>query len=75
MVKALIDYLVCFIECMLHHTFGDALGSVKDACVQLPAFHDLGLDARKPVFGGLQTTPSLRSDQHLCYSLFGKYLI
>ena len=36
----------------------------------------MGLDARKPVFGGLRTTQAqtdVQSDQHLCYSLFGKY--
>ena len=41
--------------------------------------HYMGLDVRKPVFGGLRTTQaqtSLRiyqSNQHLCYLLFGKY--
>ena len=27
-VNALIDHLVCFVACMVHHTSGDALGSV-----------------------------------------------
>ena len=34
----------------------------------------MSLDARKPVFGGLRTT-SAQSDQRLCYSLFGKYVM
>ena len=34
----------------------------------------MGLDARKPVFGGLQTTKA-QTDQRLCYSLIGKYRI
>ena len=33
--------------------------------------NDLGLDARKAVFGGLRTTYA-QSDQRLCYSLIGK---
>ena len=33
----------------------------------------MGLDARKPVFGGL-CTASAQADQHLCYSLVGKSL-
>ena len=53
------------------------------------SFDNLGLDARKPVFGGLSTTkvrvcqqqrrrPACayaQTDQHLCYSLIGKYHI
>ena len=31
-------------------------------------FDDMGLDTRKPVFGGLRTTQT-QTDQHLCYSL------
>ena len=27
-VNALIDHLVCFVACMVHHTSGDALGNV-----------------------------------------------
>ena len=43
--------------------------------------HHMGLDARKPVFGGCQqhrcrpACPSAQSDQHLCFSVFGKYHI
>ena len=37
----------------------------------------MGLDMRKPVFGGLRTTKvqtstSAQTDQRLCYSLIGK---
>ena len=45
----------------------------------------MGLDTRKPVFGGLQTTKeqqrgrpvsaSLQTDQHLCHSLIEIYNI
>ena len=34
----------------------------------------MGLDARKPVFGGLRTKKA-QSDQRLCFSLFEKYHI
>ena len=33
----------------------------------------MGLDARKPVFGGLRTTSDAQADQSLCYSLYGEY--
>ena len=35
----------------------------------------MGLDVRKPVFRGLRTTKAhtAQSEQHLCYSLIGKY--
>ena len=40
----------------------------------LPSTHkdNIGLDARKPVFGGLRTA-SAQSDQSLCYSLSGEH--
>ena len=34
----------------------------------------MGLDSRKPFFGGLRTTKA-QTDQRLCYSHFGKYHI
>ena len=41
-------------------------------------YYDLGLIARKSVFGGLRTTKvhtNAQTDQRLCYSLIGKYHI
>ena len=38
------------------------------------SFDHMGLDVRKPVFGGLRTTQA-QSDQRLCYSLIGMYYI
>ena len=52
------------------------------SCVSLDiAISYLGLDSRKPVFGGLRTTKaqtsctSAQTDQRLCHSFFGKYHI
>ena len=45
-VNALIDHLVCFVACMVHHTSGDALGSVigcSCAFASLPCFVSLAL--------------------------------
>ena len=44
--NALIDHLVCFVACMVHHTSGDALGSViwcSCAFASLPCFESLAL--------------------------------
>ena len=39
-VNALIDHLVCFVACMMHHMSGDAPGSVICRLgVQLPVVH------------------------------------
>ena len=45
-VNALIDHLVCFVACMVHHTSGDALGSViwcLCAFASFPCFESLAL--------------------------------
>ena len=45
-VNAIIDHLVCFVACMVHHMSGDALGSViwcSCAFASLPCFESLAL--------------------------------
>ena len=52
---------------------------IKDSCLEYP--EHMGLYRRKPVLGACEQHRcrsdciSVQSDQHLCYSLIGKYHI
>ena len=72
-----IDLLILFQQADFHSQRKNA------PCVTLDAAeshlrNEMGLDARKPVFGGCEqhwrrpACASAQSDQRLCYSLFGK---
>ena len=63
-------------QCIMRGFYGGM--SVQDTwCLSIPRYN-VGLHARKPVFGGLpptQAQTSLQTDQRLCYSLIKKYHI
>ena len=73
------DFAINTGHCYKHHQITLLHMYTTNGYIDFNAWHYMGRNTRKPVFGVCEqhrhrpACASAQSDQHLCYSLFGKY--